>query len=186
MRDERQWVAAAAANLDAHPALPALYLHSDYQPHNLAFGEDHVAAIYDFEAMHGERRVVGLAYALLAFTGLRWDEETASGTSPATPPLAEHGLDLQRARTFLAAYGQVVAPVAGEAEVLGDALQLVCPIIVANGAAEDLVYVDSEPHRAHSLQECRAHLAWAETFPAWIEEQRAALGDAWQHCGASA
>jgi homoserine kinase type II len=183
VREGRRSVAAAAAALDAQTTLPSLYLHSDYQPHNLAFIEDRVAAIYDFEAMHGERRVVGLAYALLAFTGLRWGEEAASGRSTSTPPLEEQGLDLDRARTFLAAYGQVVAPAAGEAEALGDALQLVFPIIVANGAAEDLVYADSEQHRAHSLRECRAHLAWAETFPSWIEEHRAALCDAWQQGG---
>lgn len=183
-REGAGWVEAAAATLDSHPDLPWLYVHGDYQPHNLAFAGEGVGAIYDFEAMHWDRRVLGLAYALLAFAGLRWDDDTASGTPSPTPPLVEHGLDPERAREFLAAYGQIAPPWPGEADVLGDALLVVVPILFANGVAEDLVFVDREPHPVHLPRECRAHLAWAETFPAWIEAHRAALGNAWQQPGA--
>ncbi len=183
-REGAHCVAAAAAQLDAHPDLPWLYVHGDYQPHNLAFTEDRVCAIYDFEAMHWDRRVLGLAYALLAFAGLRWDDDTAAGTPASTPPLMEHGLDLDRARAFLASYGQVAPPQPGEADVLGDALLLVLPILFANGVAEDLVFVDRKPQPVHPPRECRAHLAWAETFPTWIEAHRGALRDAWLLGGA--
>ncbi len=183
-RESARWVAAAAARLDADPDLPWLYVHGDYQPHNLAFTTDRVCAIYDFEAMHWDRRVLNLAYALLAFTGLRWDDDTAAGTPAPTPPLAEHGLDLERARAFLAAYGQVAPPRPDEADLLGDALLVVLPILFANGVAEDLVFVDRDPHPVHPPRECRAHLVWAETFPAWIEAHRATLRDAWQRAGA--
>jgi hypothetical protein len=63
-------------------------------------------------------------------------------------------------------------------DALGDALLLVLPIVFANGIAKDLVYRDGEPHRSHAPRECRAHLAWADSFPAWIEEHRATLRDA--------
>lgn len=184
-RASARWVAAAAATLDAHPDLPWLYTHGDYHPHNLTFTGDRVCAIYDFEAMHWDRRVLELAYALLAFTGLRWDDDTASGAPAPTPPLVEHGLDLERAKAFLVAYGKVAPPRPGEADVLGDALLVVLPILFANGVAEDLVFVAREPHPVHPPRECRAHLAWAETFPTWIEAHRATLRDAWQHGGAS-
>lgn len=176
---------AAAARLDAQPDLPWLYSHGDYQPHNLTFTGDHVCAIYDFEAMHWDRRVLGLAYALLAFTGLRWDDDTAAGVPAPTPPLVEHGLDLEQAKAFLLAYGQVAPPRPGEADALGDALLVVLPILFANGVAEDLVFVDRDPHPVHPPRECRAHLAWAETFPAWIETYRATLRDAWQYASTS-
>jgi homoserine kinase type II len=183
-RASARWAAVAAARLDAHPDLPWLYVHGDYQPHNLAFAGDRVCAIYDFEAMHWDRRVLGLAYALLAFAGLRWDDDSASGAPSTTPPLVEQGLDLERARAFLTTYGQIAPPRPGEADVLGDALLVVLPILFANGVAEDLVFIDRDPHPIHPPRECRAHLEWAETFPAWIEAHRALLRDAWQSTGA--
>lgn len=184
-REELRCVTEAAAQLEARPTLPWLYLHSDYQPHNLGFDGDQVAAIYDFEAVHWDQRVVGLAYALVAFTGLRWEDESAPGTQPLTTPLVECGLDLERAQAFLAAYGQVITPAEGEAEALGDALLLVFPIVFANGIADDLIYADGGSRRPHPLRECRAHLAWAESFPLWVAQHRASLQDAWQHAGAS-
>lgn len=180
-RENAHWVAAAAARLDALPALPWLHIHGDYQPHNLSYEGDRVCAIYDFEAMHFDRRVLEVAYALLAFTGLRWDDGATSPLSAPTPPLVERGLDLERAQAFLTAYGQIAPPQPGEADLLGDALLLVLPILFANGVAEGLVFGDREPHVVHPPRECRVHLEWAETFPTWIEAHRATLRDMWQH-----
>lgn len=182
-REGARWSAAAAARLDAHPSLPSLHVHGDYQPHNLAFDGDHVSAIYDFDAMHWDRRIIELAYALFAFAGLRWDDDAASLATAPTPPLAERGLDLDRARAFLAAYGHIAPPRPGEAHLLGAALLLVLPVVFANGIAEDLVFVEREAYSSHSRRESRTHLDWAETFPGWIETHGAALGDAWQRGG---
>ncbi|HLZ20525.1 MAG TPA: phosphotransferase [Ktedonobacterales bacterium] len=179
-RESAQWIAAAEARLAAHPEIPWLHVHGDYQPHNLAFEADHVCAIYDFDATHWDRRVLELAYALLTFAGLRWGEGAALAISAQTPPLVEHGLDIERARAFLTAYGQSAPPQPGEADLLGDALLLMLPIVFANGVAEDIVLGDGETRLIHPPREWRAHLAWAETFPTWIEAHRATLGDAWR------
>lgn len=186
VREGARWVTAAEQRLDAQSDLPWLLVHGDYQPHNLAFAPatdatDRVVAIYDFDALHRDRRVVELAYALLAFAGLRWEEQTASGVATPNPPLVAHGLDLDRAEAFLGAYGSIAAPYPGEADVLGDALLLVLPIVFANGVAEDLVFFGEHAHPAHAARECGPHIAWAESFPAWIEAHRDALRTAWQN-----
>lgn len=180
-RETAPRLVAAAERLDARQDLPWLYVHGDYQPHNLAFADDRVRAIYDFETAHWDRRLLGLAYALMAFAGLRWEDDDVSGMPSATPPLAEHGLDLERARAFLAAYGQFAPPEPGEADALADALLVVMPIIFANGVAEDIVFAHREQRPAHPTRECLTHVAWAETFPEWIAEHGAALRAAWQH-----
>lgn len=182
-RETSPRLVAAAERLDARQDLPWLHVHGDYQPHNLAFADDRVCAIYDFETAHWDRRLLGLAYALLAFAGLRWEDDSISGMPSATPPLTERGLDLERARAFLSAYGQVAPPHPGEADSLADALLVVLPIVFANGVAEDIVFAHREPRPAHPSRECLMHIAWAETFPAWIAEHGAALHDAWQHGG---
>ena len=183
-RGGEQWVKAAAQRLAARRDLPWLLVHGDYQPHNLAFAPvtdatDRVVAIYDFDALHRDRRVVELAYALLAFAGLRWDEPTSAGIAASNPPLVAQGLDLERAEAFLGAYGAVEAPRDGEADLLGDALLLVLPIVFANGVAEDLVFLGEQGPDAHAPRECGPHIAWAESFPAWVAEHRDALRDAW-------
>ncbi len=183
-QESATWIAAAATTLDAHPDLPWLHVHGDYRPHNLAFAGERVCAIYDFEAMHWDRRVLELAYALLAFAGLRWDDERVTRTHLSAPPLAEHGLDLKRAEAFLAAYSQIAPPQPGEADLLGDALLVVLPILFAKGVAQDLIFLDRDPRHHHPPRECQAHLAWVETFPSWVEEHRVTLRGAWQR-GAS-
>jgi homoserine kinase type II len=175
-----QWVTAATERLEGHPDLPRLHVHGDYQPHNLGFEADRVSAIYDFDAMHWDWRILELAYALLAFTGLRWENETAASVAGLTPPLVARGIDLERARAFLGAYAQSARPQPGEAELLGDALLLMLPVIFANGIAEDLLAAESTGRSIYSLRESRAHLEWAETFPAWVEAHREALRDAWR------
>lgn len=174
-REAAQWATMAEARLAAFPGLPNIHIHGDYQPHNLAFEADRVCAIYDFDAMRWEWRILELAYALFAFAGLRWEDDAPSATPSPTPPLVERGLELERAQAFLNAYGHIAPPQPGEADLLGDALLLILPTIFANGIVEDLI-----AHSVYSPRECRAHLEWAETFPAWIETHRATLRDAWR------
>jgi Ser/Thr protein kinase RdoA (MazF antagonist) len=178
-REGSRWVSDAARRLEERAALPRLHIHGDFQPHNLAFEADHVCAIYDFDAMHWEWRLMELAYALFTFTGLRWEDDSALPTPAPTPPLVTYGLDSDRVQAFLAAYGQLAPPQSGEAELLGDALLVALPVIFANAAAEDIVVADGEAPVVHAPRECREHLEWAETFPAWVEENRAFLRDAW-------
>ncbi len=179
-RTGERWVTAAAERIERQPDLPRLHVHGDYQPHNLAFEADSVSAIYDFDAMHWDLRILELAYALLAFTGLRWEDETAASVAGTTPPLVARGLDLERARAFLAAYESIATPWPGEAELLSDALLLVLPVIFVNGVADDLCSAEQIGRPIYSQRECRAHLEWAETFPAWVEAHRTELHDAWQ------
>lgn len=178
------WVKAAEERLDAQHDIPWLLVQGDYQPHNLAFApaadaNDRVVAIYDFDALHRDCRVAALAYTLLAFAGLRWDDQATAGTSASNPPLVEQGLDLERAVTFLNAYGAVEPPRPGEADLLDDALLLSLPIVFANGVAEELVFFGEGEH-LHSPRECARHIAWAESFPEWVTAHRATLRDAWQ------
>ena len=179
-REGARWTTEAANTLNARTTLPRLHIHGDYQPHNLAFEADHVCAIYDFDAMRWDWRLLELAYALFTFTGLRWEDDAALPTPAPTPPLARRGLDSDRAEAFLAAYGQIAPPQPGEAELLGDALLLALPVIFANAVAEDLIAVAGEAQVIHTPHECREHLEWAETFPAWITENRELLRDAWE------
>lgn len=179
-RDGAHWTTEAAARLDARRDLLRLHVHGDYQPHNLVFDGDRVAAIYDFDAMHHDLRVMELAYALLAFTGLRWEDETAASISSApTPPLLERGLDMERATTFLDAYGQIAPPQPSEADGLADAMLLALPVIFANGVAQDLVFPERATYLTPSSREARARVEWAETFPTWLDANRTALRDAW-------
>jgi len=87
--------------LDAAPRPPELHIHGDYQAHNLAYGTAGVEAIYDFGATRWERRIDELAYSLLYFSGVRWDD-----TPGITPPLVDDGMDILRAHRYLSAYGR--------------------------------------------------------------------------------
>lgn len=167
-------VESAAEVLEAATDLPALHLHGDYQPHHLAFAGDGVAAIYDFTAAHWGRRLDELAYSLLYFTGVRWDEQPG-----VTPPLAGEGLDVLRAHRYLAGYGEEAPPAEGEARLLGDALALAFPIVFANGVVEDLIAPDdfsAPPDEEDAL----ARLHWAETFWLWLDRYRDMLAEAWE------
>ena len=169
-------VESAAEALDAVPDLPALHLHGDYQPHHLAFAAagDDVVAIYDFSAAHWGRRLDELAYSLLYFAAVRWDEQPG-----VTPPLTGEGLDVLRAHRFLAAYGDEAPAAEGEARLLGDALALAVPIVFANGVAEDLIAPDdyaAPPDEEDAL----ARLQWAETFWLWLDRYRDTLAEAWE------
>lgn len=156
------------------PGPPELHIHGDYQPHNLAFERDVACAIYDFDAARWDRRIGELAYSLLYFTGVRWDEQPML-----TPPLMNDGLDVPSAQLFLAAYGDEAPPAEGEAELLADALTLAFPVVFANGIAEDLIFPEDyaePPDEADAL----ARLGWADTFWLWLDRYRDALAQAWE------
>jgi Ser/Thr protein kinase RdoA (MazF antagonist) len=165
---------AAAAALEELPSPPELHIHGDYQAHNLAFRGDAVSAIYDFDAAHWARRIDELAYSLLFFSGVRWDESPT-----VTPPLAEDGLDIPRLHRFLRAYGREAPPAEGEAHLLADAIALAFPIVFSNGIVEDLIFADDfagEPDEEEGL----ARLHWADTFWLWLDRFRDTLKEAWE------
>jgi Ser/Thr protein kinase RdoA (MazF antagonist) len=161
---------AALQMIDA----PQLHIHGDYQPHHLAFAEPDVSAIFDFDAARYELRLIELAYSLLYFAGLRWDDRDAF-----TPPLVDDGLDILSAHRYLRAYGVEAPPAPGEAAHLADALALVFPIAFANGVAEDLVFAEdyeNEPDEEDAL----VRLEWADAFWLWLDRSAEALAQAWE------
>lgn len=166
-------VAAATRALAIIPGPPEVHIHGDYQAHNLAFAGGMVAAIYDFDASRWARRLDELAYALICFTGIRDEPDSPPG------PLVDDGLDVLRAHAFLRAYGCVAPAAEGEAELLGDAMALAFPIVVANGIAEDLVFADDfggpPPEEA-----ILPRLEWADAFWLWLDRYRSVLAEAWQ------
>lgn len=166
---------AAVEALEAQPRPPELHVHGDYHAHNLAFDSSGVSAIYDFDASHWQRRVDEVAYSLLYFTGVRWDD--APGV---TPPLVDEGLDILSANRFLTAYGREAPPAEGEARLLGDALTLAFPVVFANGIAEDLIFPDDFDG---TLDEAEAlgRLHWADTFWLWLDRYRDTLAQAWEN-----
>jgi Ser/Thr protein kinase RdoA (MazF antagonist) len=177
-----EWLAeSCASRLEAAtlallqlPRLPELHVHGDYQPHNLAFDHASVSAIYDFDAAHWSRRIDELAYSLLYFTGVRWDE-----TPVVTPPLVDDGLDILRLHRFLGAYGREAPPAEGEARLLADAITLAFPVVFANGIAEDLIFSE-DFEGIPDLQDGMARLQWADSFWLWLDRYRDTLQEAWE------
>jgi Ser/Thr protein kinase RdoA (MazF antagonist) len=153
---------------------PQLHIHGDYQPHHLAFAEPDVSAIYDFDAARYELRLIELAYSLLYFTGLRWDERDGP-----TPPLVDDGLDILAAHRYLRAYGSEAPPASGEAAHLDDALALVFPIAFANGAAEDLVFAD-DFDGAPDEEDALPRLEWTDAFWLWLDRSAETLAQTWE------
>src|SRR5487761_1999493 len=166
---------ATAADLLAlgHPGPPQLHIHGDFQPHNLAFTAERVAAIYDFDAARWEQRIYEVAYALIFFAGLRWDADTTQ-----TPALVDDGLDILRAHSFLNAYGREAPPAEDEAELLASALTLVFPIALANGVGEDIVFANDFEGDMDE-DDTLARLAWADRFWLWLDRYAATLAQAW-------
>lgn len=165
---------AAHAALTQEPAPPQLHIHGDFQAHNLRFGPSGVSAIYDFDAARWDSRLMELAYSLLYFTGVRWDD----ASSP-TPPLVDDGLDVLRAHRYLSAYGREAPPAEGEAQVLADALALVFPIVFVNGIAEDIIFPDDFEDIGDE-DDVLARLQWADTFWLWLDRYRDTLAQAWE------
>jgi Ser/Thr protein kinase RdoA (MazF antagonist) len=165
---------AAASALAVEPAPPQLHIHGDYQAHNLRFGAAEVSAIYDFDAARWDTRLLELAYSLLYFTGVRWDD----AFSP-TPPLVDDGLDILRVHRYLGAYGREAPPAEGEAPLLADALALVFPIVFVNGIAEDLIFSD-EFETESDEEDALSRLHWADTFWLWLDRYRDTIAQAWE------
>ncbi|MGH2514379.1 MAG: phosphotransferase, partial [Ktedonobacterales bacterium] len=164
---------AAVEALEEVPRPPELHIHGDYQAHNLAFDRDGVVAVYDFDAAHWGRRIDELAYSLLYFAGVRWDDEPG-----VTPPLVDDGMDILRAHRYLRTYGAEAPPAEGEARLLAHALALAFPVAFANGIAEDVLYPEdfAEPP---DEEDVLARLQWADTFWLWLDRYGESLAQAW-------
>jgi Ser/Thr protein kinase RdoA (MazF antagonist) len=165
---------AALAALAVEPAPPQLHIHGDYQAHNLRFGLGGVSALYDFDAARWEPRLIEVAYSLLFFTGVRWDE----ASSP-TPPLVDDGLDILRVHRYLGAYGREAPPAEGEAQLLADALALVLPIVFVNGIGEDIIFPDDFAGETDD-EDVLMRLEWADSFWLWLDRYRDTLAQAWE------
>jgi Ser/Thr protein kinase RdoA (MazF antagonist) len=165
---------AAAGALTVEPAPPQLHIHGDYQAHNLRFGPSEVSAIYDFDAARWDTRLLEVAYSLLYFTAVRWDD----ASSP-TPPLVADGMDILRVHRYLGAYGREAPPAEGEAQLLVDALALVFPIIFVNGVAEDLIFPDEFENRP-AQEDTLVRLHWADSFWLWLDRYRDVIAQAWE------
>src|SRR5215472_18100637 len=125
-----QWEAvlpAAMMAIGSVRGLPEFHIHGDYHALNLRFGPHGVNAVLGLDASRWEKRIIELAYGLFYFSALEWHPD-----SSLTRPLVKRGLEPERARTFLQAYGDIYPAVPGEAEVLADALMIIAPITIIN------------------------------------------------------
>jgi Ser/Thr protein kinase RdoA (MazF antagonist) len=170
--EERCTTAVTAFAVEPEP--PQVHIHGDYQAHNLRFDAGEVSAIYDFDAARWDTRLLEMAYSLLYFAGVRWED----ASSP-TPPLVDDGMDILRVHRYLGAYGREAPPAEGEAQLMADALALVFPIVFVNGVAEDLIFPD-EFEGEGDEEEALTRLHWAETFWLWLDRYRDALAQAWE------
>lgn len=171
-----QWAAvlpAAMVSIGATRGLPEFHIHGDYHALNLRFAAQDVAAVLNWQASRWEKRIIELASALFYFSALEWYPDT-----PLTRPLVKRGLDPERARIFLAAYGAIYPPVPGEATVLGDALTIVAPIATMNGPLEDIFFTDNAIEES-TIDDVMDRLSWAASLPAWLARVRRSLGEMW-------
>ncbi len=93
-------------------------------------------------------------------------------------PLVVRGLDPERIRAFLGAYGSLCPPVPHEATILGDALLLVAPIATVNSLLEDLFFAPQGIDET-LIEDVMDRLAWATALPAWLGRVRRTLGEMW-------
>ncbi len=171
-----QWAAvlpAAMVSIGAARGLPEFHIHGDYHAFNLRFRGQDVAAVLNWQASRWEKRIIELASALFSFSALEWSPE-----SLLTRPLVKRGLDPERARIFLTAYGTIYPPVPGEAEVLGDALTIIAPIATINGPLEDLFFTGGGIEEAN-IDDVMERLTWASSLPTWLARVRRSLGEMW-------
>ncbi len=171
-----QWEAVlpvAMMSIGAGRGLPELHIHGDYHALNLRFGMFGVTSVLGFEASRWEKRLFEVANGVFAFSALSW-----LAGSGETSPLVKRGFEPERARRFLQAYAEVYPPVAGEAELLADALMLIAPIATINGPLEALFY-EQEALEEPLIDDILENLAWASSLPAWLSRVRRSLPDLW-------
>jgi Ser/Thr protein kinase RdoA (MazF antagonist) len=171
------WEAAlpqAMMTVGAGKALPEFHIHGDYHALNLRFGTFGVTSVIGFEASRWEKRIFEVANGLFSFSALSW-----LAGSGETRPLVKRGLEPERARRFLQAYGEVYPPVAGEASLLVDALLLIAPLAIINGPLEALFYEQEEPD-ATLIEEMLDRIAWTSSLPAWLARVRNSLAEMWK------
>lgn len=173
-----QWEAvlpAAMMSIGSVRDLPEMHIHGDYRPINLRFSPQTqgVNAVLNLEASHWEKRIFEVAYGLFCFSALDWQPG-----SNLTRPLVKRGLDPERAATFLQAYSAIYPPVRDEAATLTDALSLVAPILTINGPLEDLFFAHEAPDDA-LIEDLMERLAWATSFPSWLQRVRRQLAEMW-------
>lgn len=171
-----QWAAVlpvAMVSIGATRGLPEFHIHGDYHALNLRFARPDVTAVLNWQASRWEKRIIELASALFYFSALEWYAD-----SPFTRPLVKRGLDPERARIFLAAYGAIYPPVPGEADVLGDALTIVAPIATINGPLEDIFFTASGIEES-TIDDVMERLSWATSLPVWLARVRRSLGEMW-------
>lgn len=171
-----QWAAvlpAAMVSIGATRGLPEFHIHGDYHALNLRFAGQDVTAVLNWQASRWEKRIFELASALFYFSALEWYAD-----SPLTRPLVKRGLDPERARLFLSAYGAIYPPVPGEASVLGDALTIIAPIATINGPLEDIFFTEIVREES-TIDDVMERLSWAASLPAWLTRVRRSLGEMW-------
>lgn len=172
-----QWEAvlpAAMMSIGSVRGLPEFHLHGDYNALNLRFDSQGVSAVLGLDASRWEKRIVELAYGLFYFSALEWEP-----TSNITRPLVKRGLEPERARQFLGAYGAIYPPVSGEAQLLVAALTLAVPIITINGPLEDIFYTQEDVEEA-LIEDVLERLAWAASLPAWLGRVRRSFAEMWK------
>lgn len=171
-----QWATvlpAAMVSIGSTRGLPECHIHGDYHALNLRFGPQDVTSVLNWEASRWEKRIIEVAYGLFYFSALEWFAD-----SPVTRPLVKRGLDPERARHFLRAYGSIYPPQPGEAAVLGDALTIIAPIATVNGPLED-IFFSSQMQGADTIDDMMERLSWASSLPAWLARVRRSIGDMW-------
>ncbi len=171
-----QWEAVlpqAMMAIGAGKGLPEFHIHGDYHALNLRFGSFGVTSVIGFEASRWEKRIFEVANGLFHFSALSW-----LAGSGETRPLVKRGLEPERARRFLQAYGEVYPPVPGEASLLVDALLLIAPLAIINGPLEALFYEQEEPDST-LIEEMLDRIAWASSLPAWLARVRSSLAEMW-------
>lgn len=172
-----QWEAvlpAAMMSIGSVRGLPEFHIHGDYHALNLRFSSQDVSAVLGLDASRWEKRIIELAYGLFYFSALQWRAD-----SSLTLPLVKRGLEPERARQFLEAYGVIYSPVAGEAQLLADALTLVAPIITVNGPLEDIFFTQGEIEES-LIDDLLERIAWAASLPAWLVRVRHSLAEMWR------
>jgi Ser/Thr protein kinase RdoA (MazF antagonist) len=153
--------------------LPEFHIHGDYHALNLRFGPRGVNAVLGLDASRWEKRIIELAYGLFYFSALEWRPD-----SNFTRPLVKRGLEPERARTFLQAYGAIYPAVPREAAAVVDALMLIAPIATINGPLEDIFFTREETEEP-LIDDVLERLSWASSLPGWLSRVRRSLAEMW-------